>query len=978
MAQGSQKPAILRGPNLRCDIFISYASEDRAEVCKLQEDLIQAGASSVWVDQPEIDPGDSWQHEIRRGLSRTQVVLAVISKRSVDPKRHWIVFEQEQALRLFRPVIPVLFDDSPLPERLRLLQFADLTRRAKKKERKKSLLRLYDAIGKVTLRPGKQFMNQAPPAVRRFVGREAELREVVRLLEGNGKEIETAKARLAIYAMGGMGKSMLAAEVVRRLSIRYPGGVVYVDRGKGAEDAQMVLQRWTEKADGAMPQRAMMPAEVRDRLRGYGEMLVLIDDVAESEIEQAKQLINALPADSSQLLTTRSQKVKRDLGARLYDLGKLSDEDAMDLLRDRLRALAKPPEEALLRQVVTKVYGHPLSLELVAGRCDKASDLPHLLEELDEILEGEELGLEDLEIEEEEVDKYSSVAASLELSFRGLERLGEKSGSDLMGRFVVLGILPGGALFDEDMAAALWSEGNDSHRFRRQVRSALSVFVRRAMISLDEGTELYLLHPLMRALLHNRLREDNDLFEQTRRRYLRQVIQQAKRAYALPPEEWDRFDYYERHLQYVGSGLARGVAQRLQGELEALVDAPAANEAKQVDFDEAIAKELALGSDFTDAVRRFVIWRPDLGERSRDWLQVGVVCARALGQPLRTIRFLRELGRWHLRRNAQKAEPYLAEAARRARQRRQQSDEFKHQEAIAMSYRGEALRALSQPQEAIQCLQTALEAHQRFDDWYMEATTLKYLGETCWRLGKLEDALTHYERALEIFADHGLLAQRGDIYNKIGSVHFNAGRQKKAIDFFEKALKIHRQVKNRFMEAEDLNDMGIAHQYLGQTKQAIPSLKKAVEIANQIGYLRIESIALSNLASIWNKRKKFAKSKRLAEQALQRAREVADKVPQSWALNWIGLAHQEAGELKEAERCFREALELSAGIPRGLAACYGNLGWLQARFLGRPEEGLKNLRAAVQVLQDNKLEQAYGGLRLKDFRKLIKKAQTSE
>ena len=76
---------------------VSYASEDRAVAEWVRDRLLDRGAASVWMDREEIEGGDPWKREIDNGLRRTQVVVAVLTRTSVDPARVWIVYEQLEA-----------------------------------------------------------------------------------------------------------------------------------------------------------------------------------------------------------------------------------------------------------------------------------------------------------------------------------------------------------------------------------------------------------------------------------------------------------------------------------------------------------------------------------------------------------------------------------------------------------------------------------------------------------------------------------------------------------------------------------------------------------------------------------------------------------------------------------------------------------------------------------------------------------------
>lgn len=55
---------------------------------------------------------------------------------------------------------------------------------------------------------------------------------------------------------------------------------------------------------------------------------MLLDDIAERDFEDAAQLLKALPADATRLLTTRSKDID-SLGAIVYPLPDLAEQDAL-------------------------------------------------------------------------------------------------------------------------------------------------------------------------------------------------------------------------------------------------------------------------------------------------------------------------------------------------------------------------------------------------------------------------------------------------------------------------------------------------------------------------------------------------------------------------------------------------------------------------------------------------------------------------
>ena len=103
------------------DIFISYASEDRAWASRLAEAL-EAHGWSVWWDL-RIAPGEQFDRVIEKELSSARCVIVIWSESSVSSK--WVRAEAEDAMK--RDVlIPVLIEDAQIPLVFRQIQAAKL------------------------------------------------------------------------------------------------------------------------------------------------------------------------------------------------------------------------------------------------------------------------------------------------------------------------------------------------------------------------------------------------------------------------------------------------------------------------------------------------------------------------------------------------------------------------------------------------------------------------------------------------------------------------------------------------------------------------------------------------------------------------------------------------------------------------------------------------------------------------------------
>lgn len=115
-------------------IFLSHTGVDKPFVRKLRERLIDRGVPKVWIDEAEIQLGDSLTGKIEEGLKLCNYVGVVLSKSSINSL--WVKQELELAItkqiqqnRVV--VLPLLLEDCELPAFLSGKLYGDFTDPAK-------------------------------------------------------------------------------------------------------------------------------------------------------------------------------------------------------------------------------------------------------------------------------------------------------------------------------------------------------------------------------------------------------------------------------------------------------------------------------------------------------------------------------------------------------------------------------------------------------------------------------------------------------------------------------------------------------------------------------------------------------------------------------------------------------------------------------------------------------------------------------
>ena len=110
-------------------IFLSYSHKDKKFVDRLLKDL-STQAVRVWLDEAEINPGESIMRRIEDGLSEVDYVGIILSKNSVASE--WVRKEMDMGLisslgKQKTGVVPIVIEDCEVPLSLRDLCWADFS-----------------------------------------------------------------------------------------------------------------------------------------------------------------------------------------------------------------------------------------------------------------------------------------------------------------------------------------------------------------------------------------------------------------------------------------------------------------------------------------------------------------------------------------------------------------------------------------------------------------------------------------------------------------------------------------------------------------------------------------------------------------------------------------------------------------------------------------------------------------------------------
>ena len=325
---------------------------------------------------------------------------------------------------------------------------------------------------------------QAPPLPVHFIARVEELEALKsQLMDVNGQLVLTS-----LQGMGGIGKTTLVTALAHDPEIQgaTPDGVLWASLGS-SPDPMVFLANWLQAFEhdpSVISTLESSSALLRSILQDKA-CLIVLDDLRKAE--DATPLLVGGPSCRT-IITTRYANVAEDLEARIFHIGVLSEETALEFIVQTLGRRLETDELPKARQIIRQCGGLPLALTLALAQIAKGEDWDRLLLELENV----ELGAVDLDSPGHTIQK--SFHASVELSYTQLM-------VDEQSFFRVIGVFPEDFSFSVEEAAIIGACSEDEAR--KLLRRLMSM----SLVENIASTGDYQLHPLLRNYAIQKLHE---------------------------------------------------------------------------------------------------------------------------------------------------------------------------------------------------------------------------------------------------------------------------------------------------------------------------------------------------------------------------------------------------------------------------------------------------------------------------------------
>lgn len=605
-------------------------------------------------------------------------------------------------------------------------------------------------------------------------GREDILAEVTTALESGRSAL--------LYGMPGIGKSVLAEAVVRSLQEKnaFPSGMLWISE-TGFAPVESVCDAIARQLGNSLILQS--PAEqkpdlTRALLARYGNIAVILDQVESYQTAGAIAEI-CQHAGVNILMTSRTHHPIADLDILVPPL---PQEHAIELFRDQ--AHSKEKDDVLIGEICTLLENHPLAI-LVAARRARAQAMP--LEKLKSRLENEKTRLPSLAIDDSQ-DKKSSVWASLNISYRGLNEIqrrvltnlaacfGRTTGIELLSKVCGLSEME-----CEDIVGTLMSRSLVEHRGDQL---GLQLLIR------DFG----------RGILGDELPSIQDKVVNAASWY---VAQYSKKM----PEHFDR----------------------LESELGNLLGAIQHAQERQM-WETVLAIAEVLGGRMENMLGVRGYWTEALAVR-----EMQIQAAEKLNRPGDAARFRHNVATLrHMRGD-------LKEASRLYEENVKAFAALDNQEGVAVSLHNLGSIALDQSdtKEARRLLDQSLELKKMLGRVQKSATTLHELGRLAHLQCDFDIALDFYQQSLQIdiqFQDEDGI---GSNQQQIGLIRQLRGDFAEAQRLFQSNLDAYRQRGSKLGIASTQLCLGRLAREQGQFDRALELLEESLASSESLGYRSI-------------------------------------------------------------------------------------------------------------------------------------------
>jgi CHAT domain-containing protein/tetratricopeptide (TPR) repeat protein len=259
----------------------------------------------------------------------------------------------------------------------------------------------------------------------------------------------------------------------------------------------------------------------------------------------------------------------------------------------------------------------------------------------------------------------------------------------------------------------------------------------------------------------------------------------------------------------------------------------------------------------------------------------------------------------------------------------------------------------NQLKAAVQSCQQALDIYRAINDQSRQADTLNCLGFAYRQLGDHGKAIQYREQHKDLILKIGDPEAKAKSLGDLGITYAEVGDYDRANDYLNQSLKIAQKIHNLQIEGEALANLGATNQDLGPDhyNDAINYLNQSLAIVTKLGNLPTQSLVLYHLGVVHHALGKLSKAVGYYQQSLAIAQQIHDPPLAAAASSGLGFAYENLSKYSKAIEFHQQSIAIAqkANDQQREASALNNLGHTLL-LSGNLPEAERQLRHAIEIL----------------------------
>ena len=249
---------------------------------------------------------------------------------------------------------------------------------------------------------------------------------------------------------------------------------------------------------------------------------------------------------------------------------------------------------------------------------------------------------------------------------------------------------------------------------------------------------------------------------------------------------------------------------------------------------------------------------------------------------------------------------------------------------IAVNYArlGQVYRYKGLYDEALQYHKKALAIHEETNDRNGMTRDYSHIGAVYRYKGLYDEALQYHKKALAIDEELNDKVGMAINYGRIGLVYSSKGLYDKSLEYFLQSLNIRQELKDKVGLAKIYGGIGTVYRYKGLYDEALEYHKKALAIHEELKDRGGMAFNYTTIGGTYRDKGLYDEALEYHKKALAIDEETDDRVGMAVNYTNIGLAYEEKGLHEEAISYLRKSLTIDEELKDkvGMAVNYSRLG----------------------------------------------------